>query len=289
MLITLAMSFRADAAISEGGKSTNAAIAEEHRIIQFNQAQQSYQEMLKVGRERYNQKQINRAKIIAGMSSELRGRQETVMFHPAAPVPDSNTSGQEGDREGSTPMKLVLLAASVAALRHYRNRRREEVALADRRARRLNLNPKAVAMAEAKKKAPPVQEPDPIFLCATSGANGRGMHSPEGFLLLKGSIGFKEQGAATADKSKEPIHAALLDAGVIRQEGDAIIFEKDHLFHSPSKAATALLGRAANGWLEWKTEDGTTLDTVARRQPIEQPPSPASQSEAPAEKLTPRF
>lgn len=33
-------------------------------------------------------------------------------------------------------------------------------------------------------------------------------------------------------------------------------------------AAVALLGRTANGWLEWKTDDGQTLDAV-KRQAIE--------------------
>lgn len=45
-------------------------------------------------------------------------------------------------------------------------------------------------------------------------------------------------------------------------------FSRDHLFRSPSMAAVALLGRTANGWLEWKDGDGRTLDAV-KRQAIE--------------------
>ena len=51
-------------------------------------------------------------------------------------------------------------------------------------------------------------------------------------------------------------------------EGDTVRFTRDHLFRSPSMAAVALLGRTANGWLEWKTDDGQTLDAV-KRQAIE--------------------
>lgn len=50
----------------------------------------------------------------------------------------------------------------------------------------------------------------------------------------------------------------------MRAEGDSVVFEKDHLFRSPSMAALALLGRTANGWIEWKAEDGRTLDEIKR-------------------------
>lgn len=34
---------------------------------------------------------------------------------------------------------------------------------------------------------------------------------------------------------------------------------QDYLFTAPSTAATTLLGRTANGRIEWKTKDGRTL------------------------------
>ncbi len=36
---------------------------------------------------------------------------------------------------------------------------------------------------------------------------------------------------------------------------------------APLEAATALTGRTANGWLDWKTADGRTLDSVKRQAP----------------------
>ena len=56
----------------------------------------------------------------------------------------------------------------------------------------------------------------------------------------------------------------LLESGVMRQDGDAVVFVKDHLFGSPSMAAMALLGRTSNGWREWKSKDGATLDELKR-------------------------
>ena len=84
ILITLAMSIPGGAAIANGPINTNAVAAEEQRVLQFHLAEEAYQQQLKVGRERYQQKQINRAKIIAAMSSELQARQQTVVIQPVA-------------------------------------------------------------------------------------------------------------------------------------------------------------------------------------------------------------
>ena len=48
------------------------------------------------------------------------------------------------------------------------------------------------------------------------------------------------------------------------EDGDAVVFLKDHVFGSPSMAAIALLGRQSNGWKEWRNESGATLDAVKR-------------------------
>ncbi|MBS3821950.1 MAG: DUF4357 domain-containing protein [Phycisphaerae bacterium] len=45
------------------------------------------------------------------------------------------------------------------------------------------------------------------------------------------------------------------------------LFTEAHTFNTPSSAAIAMLGRSANGWKEWKTADGATLDEV-KRQPV---------------------
>ncbi len=47
-------------------------------------------------------------------------------------------------------------------------------------------------------------------------------------------------------------------------EGDRVVFDKDHLFRSPSMAAVALMGRTANGWIDWKNGDGKTLKYLRR-------------------------
>lgn len=112
-------------------------------------------------------------------------------------------------------------------------------------------------------------KPDDNFICTGSGANGRGIYTQEGFVVLKGSTGRKENVPSIIGKASEKFRVKLLESGVMSEKGDSVIFEKDHLFRSPSMAAIALMGRTANGWLEWKTKDGKTLDEVKRQAPIQ--------------------
>jgi hypothetical protein len=109
---------------------------------------------------------------------------------------------------------------------------------------------------------------DEIFYCKSSGSDGRGLYTQEGFVVLKGSVGRKENVPSIVGTPDERFRLKLVNAGVMREVGDSVIFEKDHLFRSPSAAAVALAGRTANGWFEWKTKDGKTLDALKRQAPV---------------------
>lgn len=119
VLVTLATSIRASAAVSQGPKYTNAAVAEERRYAQFFEAEQSFQEKLKVGRERYDQKQIDRAKVIKAMSAELQARQQTVAIHPAG-ASDDNTD-QTVSRSPPS-LAVLMLAVSFIGSGYYLKR-----------------------------------------------------------------------------------------------------------------------------------------------------------------------
>lgn len=103
-----------------------------------------------------------------------------------------------------------------------------------------------------------------LFFCTVSGINGRGLYTPEGFVVLKGSVGRKDN-VPTFSPSNQRFRSKLVEAGVMREVGTTVVFQKDHLFGSPSMAAIALLGRTSNGWKEWKSKDGTTLDELKRQ------------------------
>lgn len=99
-----------------------------------------------------------------------------------------------------------------------------------------------------------------LFLTG-KGAKATGRETPEGIVVAAGS-------QARLDEV-ESIHAfvsslrrTLLESGVLRAEAGHLVFTQDYLFASPSTAAMVLLGRTANGRIEWKTEAGTTLKSV---------------------------
>ena len=116
-------------------------------------------------------------------------------------------------------------------------------------------------------KADAADGPEEVFYCTGRGAEGRGLYTPEGFVVLKGSIGTRENVPSLVGTSTERSRTKLFQSHVVRIDGDKIVFEKDHLFNSPSTAAIALIGRTTNGWTKWKSKDGRTLDELKRQNP----------------------
>ncbi len=114
-------------------------------------------------------------------------------------------------------------------------------------------------------RASAVSQESDVLYCRASGANGRGVYTEEGFVVMKGSVGRRENVPSIVGTSNERLRARLLEAGVLRADGETVVFEKDHLFQSPSMAAMALVGRTANGWIEWKDGQGRTLDAIKRQ------------------------
>jgi hypothetical protein len=98
-----------------------------------------------------------------------------------------------------------------------------------------------------------------------AGVEGKGLYTPEGFVVLAGSLGRLENAPSLQGTSDERYRQRLIDTGVMEVLDDGkVVFPKDHLFRTPSGGATALLGRACNGWLEWKNAQGQSLHQVKR-------------------------
>lgn len=119
LLITLAMAMGARAAISEGPKPINAYEAQKRRNVLLFEANQSDQEKLRVGQERYQQMQTNRAKIIASMSLELQARQQTVVVQPAAGPSAPSAKPKEPGRWLKPLLAVVALAAGFFGFGYY--------------------------------------------------------------------------------------------------------------------------------------------------------------------------
>lgn len=108
-----------------------------------------------------------------------------------------------------------------------------------------------------------------LFYCKGSEADGVGEYTTEGFVVHKGSKGRAEIVPSIQGTSHERMRSQLITEGVLTENagsaGSMLVFTRDHLFSSPSTAAMAVMGRSANGWVEWKTAAGKTLDEVKRQ------------------------
>ena len=104
-----------------------------------------------------------------------------------------------------------------------------------------------------------------LFYCKASGSDGVGEYTTEGFVVHKGSRGRVENVASFKGTSGERLRALLIAEGVLASFDSMLVFSRDHLFPSPSSAADVLTGRNANGWTEWKSSNGKTLDELKRQ------------------------
>lgn len=120
---------------------------------------------------------------------------------------------------------------------------------------------------DAVSKSASTTDKQEIFYCKASGADGRGLYTPEGFVVLKGSIGRRANVDSIIGTPAERFREKLIQAGILKIQGDKVVLQADHLFKTPSGAGLALTGRMTNGWVNWKREDGKTLDELKRQQP----------------------
>ena len=54
----------------------------------------------------------------------------------------------------------------------------------------------------------------------------------------------------------------MKEKGLFVDAGEQLRLTEDYVFTSPSTAAMTMLGRTANGRIEWKTGDGRTLKAL---------------------------
>lgn len=100
-----------------------------------------------------------------------------------------------------------------------------------------------------------------LYIKAVRGADAYGEQSSDGFLVFKNS-----RAAGTIVASMTPNYISLrqnlIDDGLLIDKGDFLEFSEDCIFSTPSSAATIVLGRNANGLVEWKHKDGKTLKEI---------------------------
>lgn len=86
----------------------------------------------------------------------------------------------------------------------------------------------------------------------------------EGFVVFKGSE-VKMETTPSCQKYLIDMRNLLIEKGILVQDKDHYTFAEDHIFASPSTAGGVVLGRATNGWTQWKNHKGKTLNDIKRK------------------------
>ena len=106
-----------------------------------------------------------------------------------------------------------------------------------------------------------VSDSGEVFHCRGKDAVATGAFAEGGFIVRKGSHA-RPDIAPSARETVGPVRKRLIDDGVLAKEGGKLRFTQDHTFRSVSGAASVVLGRAADGWIEWEDKNGRTLDEI---------------------------
>jgi len=111
---------------------------------------------------------------------------------------------------------------------------------------------------EEKREFKQKQKQEIFFIKAARGADAQGEPTSDGFVVFKGS-----KAAATIVNSLpqafKNLRESLLNKGVLSSNEELYEFTEDYIFSSPSTAAVIVMGRNANGLIEWKLREGKTL------------------------------
>ena len=106
-----------------------------------------------------------------------------------------------------------------------------------------------------------------MYFCKSKDADAVGEYTEEGFIVNKGSKSNVKE-TPSIQQSIKTFRSNLVDKGILKEESGVYVFQEDFTFSSPSMAASVVLARTANGWAEWKIQDGgnvKTLDDVIRK------------------------
>ncbi len=93
------------------------------------------------------------------------------------------------------------------------------------------------------------------------GIEAAGYETAQGFVVRGGSNAVHDE-VPSIHRYLSALRRTLLERGLLREEGNVLKLSQDYTFDSPSTAAGVLLGRAANGRIEWKDDAGRTLKEI---------------------------
>lgn len=110
------------------------------------------------------------------------------------------------------------------------------------------------------KRADLPSNPKDIFFCKSKNAYASGRYEEDGMLVMKGSLIRKDQSFGLG-LTAHLIRLRMKEVGLFVDDNSGkLMLQEDYFFSSPSMAASVILGRQANGWIEWKDDKGKTLN-----------------------------
>lgn len=101
----------------------------------------------------------------------------------------------------------------------------------------------------------------PGLILRGKGTDATGNETADGFVVYAGSLA-RGDTVPSVDAWVIRSRDAMVAQGVLVVEGEQLRLTRDFVFASPSAAAAVMMGRNANGRVEWKAPDGRTLKDV---------------------------
>ena len=102
-----------------------------------------------------------------------------------------------------------------------------------------------------------------VFHTTRNNIKAYGVYDGDKFQVLEGSEVNLAKPANLEKYNKQ--RKELFEKGDIIRQADKYILKVTLEFNTPSGASDFIIGGSTNGWLEWKNQDGKTLDEIYRR------------------------
>ncbi len=101
----------------------------------------------------------------------------------------------------------------------------------------------------------------PMLMVKGKGVSAKGFESTQGFVVKSGSEAVTDcvPSMELHVRGMYELRQELIRNGVLAKKDDRYVYSQDYVFSSPSTAAAVILGRSANGRIEWKDAAGRTL------------------------------
>lgn len=103
-----------------------------------------------------------------------------------------------------------------------------------------------------------------VFHCRSKYYDATAEYTGEGMVVLKGSKARKNMSHSVGE-SVQARRNALIEDGALLLADNFYVFQRNVLFKSPSGAAAVVRGASSNGWMEWVSTGGKTLDELKRQ------------------------